>query len=449
MLLWTTVPRPLAVRPTSSRATPVDGWDETARLVAPDATIAARFGDAVSISAGTIVIGAVRGDASSPNSGAAYTFAHDPQSGWVYEQKLSAAGFSTGDEFGTAVDIDGDLLAVGAPAANTLGLETGAVRVFRRTGGSWSHMTTLTKAYSSNSVYFGKSLALDGTRLVVGAPGEWSRKGLVQVYEFDGLNWVPSVELTDPDGGFGDDFGNSVDARGERILVGVPGKEEAGVEAGAAFLYQRSGPDWLATLLVPSDGDEPDRFGWAVAIGDSAYLVGSPYDDVVASDVGSAYVFEVDPPSPFQPFGLGDGSFGACPCGNESAPGAGQGCLNSTGAGARIDWEGSASMAADDLLLIGEGLLPGQPALLFMGANKRATGQPFGDGLLGMWGTLTRLPIEFAAIDGTATWSDLHALGHWSPGTTRMFQLWYRDPAGLPCGSFFNLSGGLQVSFAP
>jgi hypothetical protein len=34
-------------------------------------------------------------------------------------------------------------------------------------------------------------------------------------------------------------------------------------------------------------------------------------------------------------------------------------------------------------------------------------------------------------------------------GDTRRFQVWYRDPVGGPCGSAFNLTQGVEVSFTP
>ena len=39
--------------------------------------------------------------------------------------------------------------------------------------------------------------------------------------------------------------------------------------------------------------------------------------------------------------------------------------------------------------------------------------------------------------------------GGWSSGDTRYFQVWYRDPIGGPCGSGFNLTSGVEATFAP
>ena len=88
-----------------------------------------------------------------------------------------------------------------------------------------------------------------------------------------------------------------------------------------------------------------------------------------------------------------------------------------------------------------------QPALLFMGSQEMATPVPFGDGLLGLTGFLTRIETRAADASGSATWTNLHTLDLWNAGDTRAFQIWYRDPIAGPCGSAFNLSSGLRVTF--
>ena len=71
---------------------------------------------------------------------------------------------------------------------------------------------------------------------------------------------------------------------------------------------------------------------------------------------------------------------------------------------------------------------------------------PFGDGLRFVGGGVQRFAPLATSDTGTASWTDLHAQGNWAPGDTRYFQVFYRDNNG-PCGSGFNLTSGLQITF--
>ena len=65
-------------------------------------------------------------------------------------------------------------------------------------------------------------------------------------------------------------------------------------------------------------------------------------------------------------------------------------------------------------------------------------------------GGVIRLQVRFAADDGTSqTTADIAAVGGVSPGDIKRYQLWYRDPITSPCGSLFNLTNGLEVTWGP
>ena len=135
-----------------------------------------------------------------------------------------------------------------------------------------------------------------------------------------------------------------------------------------------------------------------------------------------------------------------CPCGNPGAEG--EGCANGTGQGAQMSASGSASVKSSSLVLSSVGLIPSQPGLYFQGNNAVAGGQGihFGDGLRCAGGGVIRLQVRFAADDGTsATTADIASAGGVSPGDTKRYQLWYRDPNTSTCGALFNLSNGLEI----
>ncbi|MCY2960905.1 MAG: hypothetical protein NTY35_12140 [Planctomycetota bacterium] len=154
------------------------------------------------------------------------------------------------------------------------------------------------------------------------------------------------------------------------------------------------------------------------------------------------------------PFCFGDGTGTACPCGNASAFGANEGCLNSLGLGGKLLATGVASLANDTLRLNGT-RMPDSSALFFQGTAQQAsgTGAVFGDGLRCAAGTITRLGTKTNAAGASSypTVGDqsVSQRGVVLGAGTREYQVWYRNAAAFCTASTFNLTNGLQVTWAP
>jgi hypothetical protein len=146
------------------------------------------------------------------------------------------------------------------------------------------------------------------------------------------------------------------------------------------------------------------------------------------------------------PVCLGDGTGALCPCANESAPGAGEGCSNSQGHGAVLHAAGTRSVAADDLQLLISGARPHQPGVLIQGATLGAT--PFRDGILCAGNPTERLETVFTDANGDGSSSaSIVTAGTVSIGDTRVYQYWYRDPQLSPCATGSNFSSGLSIDW--
>ncbi|MCB9915510.1 MAG: hypothetical protein H6828_10230 [Planctomycetes bacterium] len=138
-----------------------------------------------------------------------------------------------------------------------------------------------------------------------------------------------------------------------------------------------------------------------------------------------------------------------CPCGNDDAT---AGCQNGTGVGGKLAAAGAASVSGGALVLTGSALPPNQPGLYFQGLNavNGGAGTLFGDGLRCAGGSVVRLQVRAASAAGTSsTTVNVAAVGGVSSGDVRRYQLWYRDPAGSPCGAFFNLTNGVELVWQP
>ncbi|MFT4628187.1 MAG: hypothetical protein ACI8PZ_006882 [Myxococcota bacterium] len=119
---------------------------------------------------------------------------------------------------------------------------------------------------------------------------------------------------------------------------------------------------------------------------------------------------------------------------------------NSTGMAATMGWSGSPGLAANDLVLEAGGMPPMAAGVFFHGSSEVQL--PFGPGLRCVAGQTVRLPLVHADAGGHVSYGfDLStAVPAIDAGSTRSFQLWYRD-AATSIG--FNTSDGLRVVFCP
>ncbi len=145
-------------------------WSMTAQLAPADAQAGAAFGSALATDGGRILVGAPLHDGSSANAGAAYVFAGAGAS-WSQEAKLTDIGFVFSDEFGSAVDLQGERAVVGLPLSNAAGLATGGVQLFERDGGLWTGQFEMVGSDCEAGDFLGVSVAISGVLVAAGA--EW------------------------------------------------------------------------------------------------------------------------------------------------------------------------------------------------------------------------------------------------------------------------------------
>jgi hypothetical protein len=250
----------------------------------------------------------VRGDvllAGSPDdddaggaSGSVHVFRFDGQGSWAHEAKLTAANAGAGDLFGAHVALEGGLALVSAMGADRPASNSGSVYAFRYSNGQWVQEGELVPSDGAAGDEFGASLGLSGGTLLVGAPGDddmGSGSGSVYVFERSGGAWVERAKLIAPDGGAGDRLGGSLGLSGGLAVVGAADDDDAGVNAGAAYLYRHDGAAWrFDAKLTGYDSESGDRFGDAVAAAADRVLIASTWDDDAGVNAGAAYLYEWD-----------------------------------------------------------------------------------------------------------------------------------------------------------
>jgi hypothetical protein len=262
-------------------------WSQQAYLKASNTESMDGFGESVSISGDTVVVGAngedskatgIDGDQtdnSLQNSGAAYVFV---RSGTTWSQQGYVKASNTGwhDQFGISAAVSGDTALVGAwvEKSSATGIDgdqsdnsaygAGAAYVFTRSGTTWSQQAYLKASNTEAWDYFGRPVSLSGNAAVIGASME-------------------SSSSTGVDGNQGNGSG----------------------ESGAAYLFSRQGDQWSQeAYLKASNTGAQDHFGSPVALCGDTVVSGAPREDSDASGVngfqqdndanaaGAAYVFD-------------------------------------------------------------------------------------------------------------------------------------------------------------
>lgn len=139
------------------------GWNQIFETEAIGGSQSDYFGNAFAFDGETIVAGALGDNQKGGFAGAAYVFRVDGTACWQ-EGKLLASDGSGGDEFGCAVDVNGDRVIVGAWNDEQPGLfNSGAAYIFERfTSGNWSETTKLIPNDPETLDGFGISVAIQG-----------------------------------------------------------------------------------------------------------------------------------------------------------------------------------------------------------------------------------------------------------------------------------------------
>ena len=358
------------------------------KLTAPSPVIEAHFGHAVDISGDTVVIGAPDDIGNQGMvDGAVYVYQRDASGDWPLQQTLTATDlYNSPSQFGEAVAIDGDTLVVGAPNDEASGVEAGSAYVYERNAGNWSLQQIVTGSGTLATDRFGQAVDIEGNILVVGAPQHdlgGTNTGSIFAYHRIGTNWLAEGELQGSMTAANDEFGSSISLSGNTLAVSAP-------FAGDVYVLVRNS-DWSEEQRITVSG----ATGMAVAMDGDRLAMGDPQSSLPPSmhtwtrnaGVWSSeqQVFGSDNPSP--------GSFGISVAllGNELLAGApdADGMENTSGAvypynHVETRWKSQIKLIAsdgetDDKYGGDNTTLQGQSAVA-LSRNARVVGAPFEDG---------------------------------------------------------------------
>jgi hypothetical protein len=168
-----------------------------------------------------------------------------------------------------------------------------------QSGRSYSQLAILTISGVASGDQFGRSVAIDGDMIVVGAYGESSLKGAAYVFRIivdknqNIISISQQAKLTASNGMAYDYFGWSVAIRGKYIFVGAPLMDsDISSQVGSVYPFENSSndpasPTWMEIMqFQPEDLIRGDQFGYSVAMDDTIAIIGTQFGD-------SAYVLEL------------------------------------------------------------------------------------------------------------------------------------------------------------
>jgi hypothetical protein len=284
----------------------IDNWGQVRKLIAPNAASGNFFGSAVAISGDTALVSAPIAN-SLTGLTAVYLRNQDGADQWGLNHVLEVDDAPAG-VLGRSVAIDGLFIGLGASNATVSGqTAAGAAYTFVRSGNTWAQLVQRGDGEAGDVDNFGYAVALSGDTLAVGASGDdegaTTNRGAVYLFRRNQTGadtWTVLKKLVHPTPAGGDDYGFSVDLEGDTLVVGARRDDIPGVtDAGSAFIYRRNtgGADnWgLAKTLNAPTPAANDFFGYAVAVDGDVVAVSATQRDVTTpaalANVGRVFIF--------------------------------------------------------------------------------------------------------------------------------------------------------------
>jgi hypothetical protein len=210
---------------------------------------------------------------------------------WSLDTTLEEPSGTISDaSFGRSVAISGNVAIVGSPDESVGGI----VYIYEKANGSWSQINQLQLPTPASTDLFGYSVDIEGDVVAVGAPGYITtfETGAVFVFERPATGWSGAIsfaQINSPMPSGGGEFGFSIDLRGDDLLVGAPVE---GITGRAHLFSKASNASWSAASLAATLQHSVlsnDRLGYTVALGDDFAVLGCPR---CGNEQGNGFIYE-------------------------------------------------------------------------------------------------------------------------------------------------------------
>ncbi len=222
---------------------------------------------------------------------------------WV-KQGGDIDGEASGDKSGYSVSLsnDGSVVAIGAPNNDRGGGNSGHVRVYKLTGGTWTRQGgDINGASYGDQSGYSVSLSNDGSIVAIGAPtnnGNGSSSGHVLVYKYVNNAWVKQGgDIDGEDSGDNSGISVSISSSGLIVAIGAPNNNNTnGTDAGHVRVYKLIGSTWIKQGGDIDGEAASDKFGTSVNLSadGSIVAVGAPNNNNGnGTDAGHVRVYKL------------------------------------------------------------------------------------------------------------------------------------------------------------
>jgi len=286
-------------------------WSQNSELIPADGINGGDFGFSVSVSGDYAVSSAQDDNDKGTQSGSVYVYKKTGGT-WVQVDKLTAYDGTGYEYYGTSVSISGDYIVVGSPNSDMPGNSNcGAVYIYKRNVNDTFDFITKLIAYDyDGSDKYGTAVAIDGYIVAIGSVSDdvgGSGTGSVYIYErneTDDFNLVSKVGASDRE--VGDALGKTVAVYGDYVVASAL-NDDNGTDSGSVYIFQKNASKQYEQIkkLIASDGAAGDLFGSSISIYGNYTVVGAyVHNGGLGANSGSAYVYKYNETSNWDEFAV-------------------------------------------------------------------------------------------------------------------------------------------------
>ena len=250
----------------------------------------------------TVAIGANANDGNGSNSG--HVRVYKNTLGTWTQVGADINGEAANDQSGYSVSLsaDGMTVAIGALRNSGSSINSGHVRIYKNNAGTWTQVGSDIDGEAANDESgFSVSLSSDGTTVAIGArsnDGNGAQSGHVRVYKNTAGTWTKVG--TDIDGEAANDFSGwsvSLSSDGTIVAIGAFRNDENGLDAGHVRIYKNISGAWtqLGTDINGEAAGDQSGSSVSLSLDGTKVAIGAFTNDGNGSASGHVRIYDLTP----------------------------------------------------------------------------------------------------------------------------------------------------------